>query len=75
MSLHFSRRAEHELRPFFAAGVRKALKTPASSEGAGGVCVKKLHEMYETWNPEQPFSKIRSSGSKNDSVFMRETPC
>lgn len=60
---------------FSPAGVRKALKTPASSEGAGGVCVKKLHEMYETWNPERAFSKIRSSGSKNDSVFMRETPC
>ncbi|KXT32935.1 hypothetical protein HMPREF3036_01700 [Sutterella sp. KLE1602] len=60
---------------FSPAGVGKTLETPASSEGAGGVCVKKLHEMYETWNPERAFSKIRSSGSNNDSVFVRETPC
>lgn len=60
---------------FSPAGVGKAMETPASSKGAVGVCVKKLHEMYGMWNPEQPFSTIRSSGSNNDSVFVRETPC
>lgn len=60
---------------FSPAGVGKAFETPASSEGEVGVCVKKLQEMYETWNPERSFSTIRSSGSNNDSVFVRETPC